>query len=56
MPLIDHSQFKEDDEGMYDIIEIVVAVVVLPKGRVHQSFIATVELGSIFNIIASELY
>lgn len=56
MPLIDHSQFKEDDEGMDDIIEIVVAVVVCPKGRVHESFVTTVELRSIFNIIASELY
>lgn len=56
MPLINHSQFKEDDEGMDDIIEIVVAVAVCPKGGVHESFITTVELRSIFNIIASELY
>lgn len=44
MPLVDDGEFKEHNEGMYDVVEVIVAVVVPPEVRVLQLIISTVQL------------
>lgn len=44
MPLVDNGEFKEHDEGVDDVVEVVVAVVVPPEVRVLQLLVSTVQL------------
>lgn len=44
MPLVDNCEFKEHDEGVDDVVEVVVAVVVCPEVTVLQLLISTVQL------------
>lgn len=43
MPLVDNSEFKEHNEGVDDVVEVVVAVMVPPEVRVLQLLISTVK-------------
>jgi len=44
MPLIDHSEFQQDDEGRDHIIEVVLAVVEFSKSGSFKERVSTVLL------------
>lgn len=50
MPLIDHSQLKQHNQGVDDVIKVVVAILILPEGTVHKVSVTTVQR---FNFLLS---
>lgn len=47
MPLVDDSELHQQDEGGHNIVEVVLAVVELGKGRVVQPRVPAVEGGRV---------
>lgn len=41
MPLIDYSEFHQDDEGRCKVVEVVLAVFPTGKERVFESWVST---------------